>query len=277
MLRRLAQMLVTLVKLGLVLYWIPLVGGPTLIALNFTEVLSPLRLLQWSVYFSLCWFLCAWWNAGAVFVAPVVLRETRGVKMIVRYLLLPFFVIPAYRQHGSDWFRSATDEMLTSWRQNTPFLLVQTLIQWIVLPLVLWVVYVRSLGNTRLDIETVRSMITFSIFIAELFFFMHLSAKWKAMRTYGWRDYLWLLYTYILTTTLVAMVILLVMNTLFAWIPLTFDTVVCIVLIFAGSMFFTFAHAGTFLYIGYLVICGFRYLRTKSLTNKPATSSDSGT
>lgn len=170
MVKMLATVFVYMIQFHLVLYWIPLLAG---IGMLGSIVWHSLYATSTGSVSSLCCFvMISWWNAGAMFVAPSVLRKNSGIKTIVYCITLPFFVIPAYYKHGSEWFHTATDEILALWRKNVFYLTGMLFCTSIILPLLLFVVCSYS-SNGMIDEVMVLKILILSIFTTEFMFFIH--------------------------------------------------------------------------------------------------------
>lgn len=259
MLKTLATVLISVIRFHLMLYWIPLLA---VVVMWGSMVWHSLHAAPAESVSSVHFVIVSWWNAGAMFVAPAVLRKNRGIKTVVYSMVLSFLVIPAYYKHESEWFGNATDEMLVLWRQHS-YLTGMLCCAFVILPSLLFVVCSESF-NGMIDEVMVLRIIILSIFTVELMFFIHIFARWKVMQNGSWRIYLWLLSTYIFMTALVVLITLIVMCSISIFTMITLDMVIHTILIFWWAMLIAFAHASSFLYVGYLVIRGFRYIRSKT-------------
>ena len=261
MLKTLATVLISVIRFHLMLYWIPLL---TVVVMLGSMVWHSLHAAPAESVSSVHFVIVSWWNAGAMFVAPAVLRKNGGIKTVAYLMVLPFLVIPAYYKHKSEWFGTATDEMLALWRQHASYLTGMLCCAFVILPSLLFVVCSES-SNGMIDEVVALRIIILSTFTVEPMFFIHIFVRWKVMQNGSWRIYLWLLSTYIFMTALVVLITLIVMCSVSTFTMITLDMVIHTILIFWRAMLTVFTHASAFLYVGYLVIRGFRYVRSKTI------------
>ncbi len=196
----LATVLARIVRYGLVLYWIPILSVIGLIALgNFLVSASS----QWS-YNGFAWFtiivffMLSWFAAGVAFVIPTALRNEKYYKVFIRFLLLPFFVIPTYFKHRSEWFDDAVSEICALWHT----LSFRYLIGY-------YVIFCGVGGIVSPHFSSKQDWLIFP-FVAMLagYFFHVLVTLRSSMRGRSWRTYFWLLLTHISLMTAMNLVMI---------------------------------------------------------------------
>lgn len=189
-------------------------------------------------------FMMAWFAAGVAFVIPTALRNAKYYKIFIRFWLLPFFVIPTYFKHRSEWFDDAVSEICTLWHA-IPF---RYLIGY-------YVIFCGVGGVVLPHFSSKNDWLVFPLVVMLVGYFFHLLVTLRSsMRGRPWRTYFWLLFTHILLMTVLNLVVIVVTASLFfvQGIPVVYGEI-DIAYSFA-IIPFAFAYAAFFLELAYIVI-----------------------
>lgn len=202
----LATILVKTIRYGLALYWIPMLSIIGLV--GFGDLLTS-GSIQWNHYgwtwfTMIAFFLMSWFAAGMVFITPTVLRNAKYCKILICLLLLPFFVIPTYFKHQSEWFDDAVSEVGTLWH---------TISFWSLMGY--YGVFYGVIGFFSPHFSSKQDWLVWSLVVMLVGYFAHLVTLCLFMRGRSWLAYFWLLFTHILFMTIMNLVVIAVTAALF--------------------------------------------------------------